>query len=436
MSGPLVNPSEPAFFHNYSGSWGSYAETGPIIIPGGLMRTSQSTAGYDNPLGIGSPVNWLVFTPTWFPARGADSDGQIYCQSTGAYCDNKYANPDLPAAGQGPRQEGLGSSGGAHLIQHYEDLPSEERWWIQPFNETDVTLPKDEFGDGRYYSPAPDADGFYYTRYPYVPGTLSVSIGGRTLVLGQEYWETNPITGQFRININGYPDGMQVRYRINGNATSPGPGYGNYYYPGGDGGGHYQDVPNGVYYRPRFRSQLGWDRWSGYMCTPASCCPFIDRSTHGAKTPTPVQVREGMESIGVWLGTGGASLSGAAAVIRSVFNQYVSSPGIVSIQMFINMLAQGRGAQLTGNSTALVKYNLHARSERTGSPFLGFHSLYVNEVRSDGKFFVYDPAFRVNSRYNITPGWYPARAIQDYASYRTGSTQRIWANYTRRTPKL
>jgi len=49
---------------------------------------------------------------------------------------------------------------------------------------------------------------------------------------------------------------------------------------------------------------------------------------------------------------------------------------------------------------------------------------------------VYDPTFRVNSRYNITPGWYPARAIQDYAAYRTGSTQRIWAIYTRKTPRL
>ena len=231
---------------------------------------------------------------------------------------------------------------------------------------------------------------------------------------------------------------MQVRYRIAAGYTSDNPGGGDgYYYSPPDGTGHYQDVPNGVYYRPRFRSQLGWGTvWDGYQCTPASCCPFIDRSTLGAKQPTPPQVRSAMASIGVWLGTNGASITGAATVIRSVYNQYVLNPGIVGFQTFINTLAEGRGAMMTGNSTALVKYNLHARSEYTGTPFLGFHSLYANEVRSDGKFFVYDPAFRVNSKYGITPGWYPEAAIRDYAAYRSGSTNRIWAIYTRRTPRI
>jgi len=435
--GPLRDEVRPAYSHFYSGTWGSYTNAQSLFLPGSVMRTSQSTAGYSNPQNILSPLNWLVLTPNWTPSIGAADQGHAWCGS-GACGDNAYVG--LPAAAQGPRQEGIGGSGGSGALPaHFFDMTygeNQDFWWINPFHETDPTLDVDEFGDGRYYSPAPDADGYYYTRYPYLAGTLSVSINGRSLVLGQEYWETNPTTGQFRININGFPDGMQVRYRINGSATSQNPGYGGYYPPGGDGGGHYQDVPNGIYYRPRFRSQLGWDEWSSYMCTPASCCQFIDRSTHGAKQPTPPQVRVAMSSIGVWRGTNGASINDAAAVIRGPYRQYVLNSGIVGIQTFINTLAQGRGAMLTGNSTALVKYNLHARSESTGTPFLGFHSLYVNEVRSDGKFFVYDPAFRVNSRYNITPGWYPARAIQDYAAYRTGSTQRIWAIYTRKTPRL
>lgn len=439
-SGPLLDATDPPYYHWYSGSWGSYNTAPPIIIPGGLMRLTQSTAGYNNPSNIGPPKNWLVFTPSWTPTAGADRDGQKYCNNY-MYCDNQYVG--LPASAQGPGPEGLGGSGHCDGLKLYKDIPGNigaygtGYFWINPFNETDDTLDKNEWGDGRYVSPSPDGDGYYYTRYPYVPGTLQVSINGRNLVLGQEYWETNPATGQFRINITGYPDGMQVRYRIAAGYTSDNPGYGDYYYVPPDGTGHYQDVPNGRYYRPRFRSQLGWGtRWDGYNCTPASCCHFIDRSTLGAKQPTPPQVNSAMQSIGVWRGTNGASINDAAAVIRSVYNQYVLNPGIVGFQTFINTLAEGRGAMMTGNSTALVKYNLHARSEYTGTPFLGFHSLYANEVRSDGKFFVYDPAFRVNSRYNITPGWYPEAAIRDYAAYRSGSTNRIWAIYTRKTPRI
>lgn len=433
LSGPIRDDARPAFSHFYSGTWGSYNQATSLIIPGQLLRTAQSAAGYNNPSNIQPPRNWLVFTSPWVPAQFSTSEHR-WC-SDGGCCDYSIAR------GQGPCEEGMGGSGGAPgLYGDYAAMTYGEGsegkvnyWWTNPFNETDPTLDRNEFGDGRYYSPSPDANGYYYTRYPYIPGTLQVSINGRALVAGQEFWETNPATGQFRVIVGSSFDGMQVRYRINGDiVTNPGFGDGYYY----DGPGHYQDVPGGRYYRPRFRSQLGWDEWSPYMCTPASCCHFIDRSTHGAKQPTPPQVRQGMESIGVWLGTNGASINGAASVIRSVFNQYVLNPGTLTINRFINLIAEGRGAMLTGNSSALVKYNLHARSESTGTPFLGFHSLYCNEVRSDGYMFIYDPAFRVNSRYGITPGWYPGRAIQDYAAYRTGSTGLIWAIYTRKTPRL
>jgi hypothetical protein len=373
-----------------------------------------------------------VFTPIWTPTAGADRDGQKYCGNF-YYCDNKYVG--LPAGAQGPGQEGLGGSGWADGIRLYKDIPSNigpygtGYWWISPFNETDPSLPFNEWGDGQYYSPSPDGDGYYYTRYPYVPGTLEVSINGRQLVIGQEYWETNPVTGQFRINISGYPEGMLVRYRIADPSASAHPGWGDYYIPP-DGDGHYLDVPNGRYYRPRYRSQVGWGtRWDSYNCTPAACCHFIDRSTLGAKQPTPPEVNSAMQSIGVWRGYNGASINDAAAVNRQYYNQYVLNPGIVSWNQFVQLIAEGRGAQLTGNSDALRPYGLNA-------PFTGFHALYVNEVRSDGYLFVYDSAFSINNTRGITPGWYPGAAIRSYAAYRTGSTSRIWAIYTRKTPRL
>lgn len=433
ISGPIRDDARPAYGHFYSGNWGSYNQAPSIIIPGQLLRTAQSAAGYNNPSNIQPPRNWLVFTSPWVPTQFSTTEHR-WCPD-GACCDYGIAK------GQGPCEQGHGGSGGSQpLWDHFTGMTygeGNDYWWINPFNETDPTLDQNEFGDGRYYSPSPDANGYFYTRYPYIPGTLQVSINGRSLVLGTEYWETNPAIGQFRVNVQGSPTGMQVRYKIADPTASPHPGWGGYYDPGEIGGGHYQDVPNGRYYRPVFRSQLGWGtQWDGYNCTPAACCHFIDRSTHGAKKPTPPQVNSAMQSIGVWRGTSGASINDAAAVNRQVYGQYVLNPGIVSLQQFINLLAEGRGAQLTGNSNALKAWDLHARSEYTGQPFTGFHALYVNEVRSDGYFFVYDSAFRVNSKYGITPGWYPAAAIQAYASARSGSTQRVWAIYTRKTPKL
>ena len=196
-NGPLKGDPAP-YYHWYSGSWGSYNMAPPIIIPGSLMRTTQSTAGYSNPQNIKAPRNWLVFTPIWVPTAGADRDGQKYCGNK-YYCDNKYVG--LPAGAQGPGPEGLGGGGDADGLRLYKDIPGNIGpygtgfWWINPFNETDDTLDKNEFGDGRYHSPSPDADGYYYTRYPYVPGTLQISVNGRTLILGSEFWETNPADG-------------------------------------------------------------------------------------------------------------------------------------------------------------------------------------------------------------------------------------------------
>ena len=426
VGGPLKDDADPPFSHNYSGTWGSYEYAPPIIIPGHLLRTTQSTAGYDNPQNIGAPRNWLVFTPAWVPTQFSTSEHK-WCNDGGA-CDYYIAK------GQGPREEGIGHSGGAPgLWSHYDSMTygeGNDYWWINPYqNEYDQGLDKNEFGDGQYYSPSPDGDGYYYTRYPYIPGTLQVTINGRQLVIGQEYWESNPVTGQFRVNISGYPDGMFVRYRIADPTASPHPGWADYYLPH-DGPGHYQDIPNGRYYRPRYRSQVGWGtQWDSYNCTPAACCHFIDRSTLGAKQPTPPEVNSAMQSIGVWRGTSGASINDAARVNREYYKQYVLNPGIVNWNTFVNLLAEGRGAQLTGNSSALIPYGLNA-------PFTGFHALYVNEIRSDGYMFVYDSAFSLNNTQGITPGWYPPAAIQAYAEARSGSKDQIWAIYTRKTPRM
>jgi hypothetical protein len=433
-AGPLVDPSDPPYYHWWSGYWGSYNMSPPIIIPGELMRLTQSTAGYSNPQNIKAPQNWLVFTPIWRPSCGVDRDGQKYCGNY-YYCDNSYVG--LPAKGQGPPHEGFGMGGSADGLRLYKDIPGNIGsygtgfFWINPWNnEYDQGLDYNEWGDGRYYSPSPEAEGYFYTRYPYLPGTLSVSVNGQQLVIGQEYWETNPPTGQFRINLGGSLDGMLVRYRIADPTASPNSGWDGFYFIPPDGGGHYLDIPGGRYYRPRYRSQVGWGtQWDSYNCTPAAACHFIDRSTLGAKQPTPPEVNAAMQSIGVWHGYSGASISDAAAVIRTYYKQYVLNPGIVNWTNFVNLIAEGRGAQLTGNSSALIPWGLNA-------PATGFHALYVNEVRSDGYLFVYDSAFSINKRYGITPGWYPPAAIQAYAAARSGSTNRVWAIYTRRTPRL
>lgn len=441
--GPLVDLNEPAGWHWWVGYWGSWEVPPPLFIPGAYMALKTDVTGLTNPLNLQQPRTWLVFTPQWGLHAGVDRDGQKYYPvgriyfGTGdgapGYCDNRYLG--LPGAGLGPREGGYGGSGAADIKPWFDQsVYGTDYWWIKPpKNLYDRSPSIDEYGDGRYYSIAPDApNGYFYTLYPYVPGTLQVSISGRQLIPGREYWETNPVTGQFRISLGDWPDGMQVRYRISSPIATPNRSLDGYYYIPPDGTGHFMDVPGGMYYRPRFRSQLGWGTsYDAYNCTPASTCHFVDRSTLGAKQPTPPEVRTAMG-----ITAQGTSLQDAADVIRSHYIQYVLNPGILSYAQFVNLVAEGRGAQLTGNSTALVKYNLHARSESTGQPFLGYHSLYVNEVRSDGYLFVYDPAFRVNSRYQITPGWYPPAAIQDYAAYRSGSTGKVWAIYTRKTPRI
>lgn len=416
VSGDVVD-EDPAYFHFYSGWWG-----GHYVRPTMWINARGSVAG----------DSYLVFTPEWDVEYGGEVDAEVgfkYCDNE-VYCDNAYVG--LGAAGQGPPAEGFGGSGRAEL----DDLEDTFFYVIQD-NPYDGGADPVDGGETTFF-PGPE-EKIYYARFPYVPGSLQVFVNGVPLRAGQEFWETDPTIGQFKVHISGtgvYTAGQfEIQYIIADPTAEPHPGYTGFYDDYTDDPPHPGDVPGGRVYRPAFQSQLGHrTAHDAYNCAPAAGAIFLDRGTMGGTVVTPPQFRT---ATGILTVGDGVSLQQVADTLEDQYDEFVLNPGPQSWENFKKLVNGGRGAMLTGHSSALVPWGLHARSEYTGEPFLGFHSLYVNEIRkSDGYLFAYDPAFRRNSKYAITPGWYPPGAIRQYAAHRTGSTGVIWAIYTQRTPRI
>jgi hypothetical protein len=375
---------------------------------------------------------YLVFTPDWQIEYGGDVDteqGYRFCPPK-TYCDTAYTGQG--AAGQGPPSEGQGGSGVValqNLTENYYYKISDN-----PYDGSGDPVA----GGETTYNPGPE-EKEYYTRFPYAPGSLKVFVAGVPLRAGQEFWELDPTTGHFKVHIAGtgiYTEGQfEVQYLITDPTAAPHPGYTGFYDDYTDDTPHPDSVEGGRVYRPRFQSQLGWrTAHDAYNCAAAGGAIFLDRQTMGGRQLTPPAIRtaSGISTVGE-----GISLQDIADLMEDTYEEQISNPGPISWEVFKKTVNGGRGAMLTGNSSALVAWNLHARSEYTGEPFLGFHTLFVNEIRkSDGYLFVYDPAFRRNSKYAITPGWYPPGAIRQYAAHRTGSTDRVWAIYTQKTPRI
>lgn len=415
-SGPIEDEDEPAYFHPYSGAWGSFISRPTLWIKSGPAENGST---------------FLVFTAWGDVAFGNETlpTQFIYCGDE-VYADNQYVG--LPAAAQGPAAEGFAGSGAIEL----KDLENTFYYKIEDNPYDGSANPVD--GGSTTYTPGPE-DKEYYTRFPYAPGSLEVFVAGIPLRAGQEFWELSPKDGHFKVHIAGtgiYTEGQfEVQYIISDPDGAINPGYTGFYDDYTDDSPHPADVPGGRVYRPRFQSQLGHKTaHDAYNCTAAGGAIFLDRQTMGGRVVTPPQIRTdtGISTIG-----DGISLQDIVDVVEDIYNEQVSNPGPLSWETFKKTVNGGRGALLTGNSVALVSWDLNARSEFTGEPFTGFHSLYVNEIRkSDGYLFCYDPAFRRNSKYDITPGWYPPGAIRQYAAYRTGSTNSIWAIYTQKTPRI
>lgn len=284
--------------------------------------------------------------------------------------------------------------------------------------------------------------GQWNTQYPYVPGSLEVFIEGKPLRKPQDLQEIDPETGLFQINVPldlTLTDSIRVRYMVPSGVLSaedwPVPDA-----PGWDGsdprdGGYYtlpENDGSGRVYRPKFVSQLGWgSRLDGKNCVAAAGCMALDRHTLGQKRDTPPALRNATGD-----SSGGLRLDQIQNAINVRWSEVLVLPGVISYESFRNNINSGRGAIIVGNSAAFVKYGLHARSEfNPNNIWVGPHGIYVNQQRQNGDYYVYDPAFRKNSRYGISPGWYPARAIREYAAGSTGSVDRVYALFTRRTTR-
>lgn len=383
-------------------------------IPGTIVRIPREYRS--------SEGNWIVITPRWTPDYTS-------------FCDVEYADPNDPYRTQGPRVTGQGKSGWMVWLYNLNcklalvPQMSDAAIWPTDGNETNPDFD--------------DADGSQWvTKTPYKPGTLDITIDGVHLREGVDFWEIDPAYGTFRIAVSGdlkITSRIVIRYNTEEyfyTNTPPGS-----YNPDrtGQGGGsgltplrqpsHYSG--NRVY-RPRFVSQLGWGYWDdGINCVLAASAVAVDRHSLGTvRAKSPHEMR-------IWLQdfSGGITLNQVHYMLEHLYGFDVYSPGEIKFELFEMLINEGRGAVCHGDSRALPLF-YQARSEYTGERWAGPHALYVNEQRSDGYFYVYDPAFRPNSKYHVSPGWYPREAIKAYLSYPSDVAYGYAAAvYTRKTGK-
>lgn len=394
IGGPIIGdpfPSPPDF--------GRFVTIPGFRIGWGMMATARETADPDY------ATFWIGIVPEWSVERG-------YA------CDIGYTQPSSPTAGFGPYATGEWNSGRG------EFGPSATTWVRATY--LDPLFLKDPV-----YEPLMRQFGAEWkTQFPYVPGSLSVYMDGVPLRRGEEFWEVDPDAGIFRISVPMDADGggsLSVKYTPASQYPAdqddyrygdPGP------YVGNPGAGQ---TPGGRIYRPGFVTQLGWgSALDAYNCMAAAGAMLLDRSSLGRYQTTPLVIRANQSDQ-----SGGIGIDDIATALTNGWGMSTYRPGSISFAEFEHHINSGRGAVLQGHSAALVPYNLHARSEYTGQPFTGPHGIYVNEQRADGYFFCYDPAFRPNSKYNITPGWYPRAAIVDYVDY-SGSPNAVIAIFSKR----
>lgn len=138
--------------------------------------------------------------------------------------------------------------------------------------------------------------------------------------------------------------------------------------------------------RPRFQPQnpaLSGDKSGWTSCTAYSGAMGIDKATLGAKRPTGREVRARTGDT-----TGGLTLPQVARVapLYGVRMEVHTGSSAATPSYALSQLRAGRGMLLQGNTGALLR----TPQQSTSGPVN--HAVYVNEARSDGDVYVFDPA--------------------------------------------
>lgn len=232
--------------------------------------------------------------------------------------------------------------------------------------------------------------GLYGTRYPYARGTLEVFLGGMRMRRNVDYFEVDPLEGQFTLSDDrDWSQAIRVRYEQYSDKVVTKP----------------TNASGDTVYRPAPIQQLGWGtRLDAYNCTMACGCMALDRHTKGHFTAyegnpkaTPPIMRSYQDDQ-----KGGAGLDDVATAWSRGWNQTLIY-GISSWSWFVHQVDQGRGAILQGSYAALPD------NKRFSDSFTGGHALYINERFSNGNFLGMDPLYR-------KPVIYTAAQLQAYAS--------------------
>lgn len=380
-----------------------YADLGTVRIPNHLLVTGQ--------------VQYLVISPGWSSGGGKS-------------CDISYYNSGDPLSAQGPVATGQFGSGAVILPMFWYVTAVPSLDWDSPYPNGGVvgTWPT---GDPLL---PPDFGATWTTTYPYVPGSLSATFDGTPMARGSEFGEVNPEAGTFWVSIpgdlrlsGGTVTVTYTRSDRSGSGTpnpwpTPAPGDGTH----GSTGGRV--------YRPQFVSQLGWGYIDdGINCMAASGCMAVDRQTTGGINDIPHLLRAATDPLDF---TEGLRLDQVQQAIHDRWGETLFLAGVIPYELFVRYINEGRGACVVGDSTAFIPWNLEARSEYTSEIFVGPHGIYINEQRENGDYFCYDPAFRPNSKWGISPGWYPEAAIRAYLAGSSGSVDRAYCLFTRRTTIL
>lgn len=228
--------------------------------------------------------------------------------------------------------------------------------------------------------------GIYTLQFPYRAGTLEVYYQGQKLVEGVDYFETDPLSGQFRVaDSRDISSSLQVVYERYGSELTTAPS-------------------GGRVYRPAPVLQYGWgSRFDGYNCTMACGSMALDRHTLGAITAlrgspkaTPPTLRSLQNDQ-----SEGTDLYDVALAWQNGWNQTLTA-GIYSWSGFVAQINSGRGAIVQGLYGALPA------SKRFSNSFTGGHAIYINEQLPSGNFWGYDPLYR-------QPVVYTASELQAYA---------------------
>jgi hypothetical protein len=182
-------------------------------------------------------------------------------------------------------------------------------------------------------------------------------------------------------------------------------------------------LPNGdpvssTAYRPLFRSQVGWGtRFDNDNCGAANGAMALDRQTLGRLQKTPPQIRAAQGDQ-----IGGIDLYDVQRAWLS-FGEDPVVESNVPWGRVLELVRAGRGVIVTGNSNE-AWYRGHYRCGSVGGP----HSIFLNEINSDGSFRVYDPACSLpTGGGGRRPGvkWIPARYVKQYCEAFSGRTGRV-----------